>query len=149
MKVNISEVKINDTNPRIISDAKFKKLVASIKEFPEMAEVREIVVNKDMVILGGNMRFRAMQEAGWTEVPIKVVDWPEDKQKEFIIKDNVSGGDWDWEMLANEWEEEKLEQWGLDFASDSASDATQVDVDNLMNTDNFITCPRCKFEFEK
>jgi len=114
-KVKISEVKPNPNNPRLIKDDKFAKLVDSLRNFPEMAEVRPIVVNTDMIILGGNMRFRAMKEAGWKTVPVQVVDWPEDKQREFIIKDNVSGGEWDWEMLANEWDAEQLGDWGIDI----------------------------------
>jgi hypothetical protein len=115
MRLPVGEIKPNPNNPRLIKDDKFKKLVQSLKDFPEMAEVREVVVNKDHVILGGNMRFRAMKEAGWTDVPVKVVDWSEDKQREFVIKDNVSGGEWDWDILANEWKVEQLEEWGLDF----------------------------------
>jgi ParB-like chromosome segregation protein Spo0J len=111
----IKDVKLNPANPRIIKDDKFAKLVQSLKEFPEMANIRPIVCNTDMVILGGNMRFKAMQAAGWKEVPVEVVDWPEDKQAEFVIKDNVSGGEWDWDMLANQWDAEKLEAWGLDL----------------------------------
>jgi len=80
-----------------------------------MAEVRPVVVNTDMVVLGGNMRLKAMREAGWKDVPIEVVDWDEDKQRQFIIKDNVSGGEWDWEMLANEWDADELQEWGLDL----------------------------------
>ena len=81
----ISKIIPNPNNPRLIRDEKFKKLVNSLKEFPEMAKVRPIVVNKDMVVLGGNMRLKAMQEAGWKEAPVEVVDWDEEKQKEFII----------------------------------------------------------------
>jgi ParB-like chromosome segregation protein Spo0J len=92
MKLKVSEIKSNPNNPRFIKDDKFSLLVNSIREFPEMAEVREVVVNKDYMILGGNMRFRAMKEAGWTEIPVKIVDWSEEKQREFVIKDNVSGG---------------------------------------------------------
>jgi ParB-like chromosome segregation protein Spo0J len=113
-KVKISEVKNNPNNPRLIKDDKFKKLVQSLKDLPEMAEVRPIVVNTDMVVLGGNMRLKAMKEAGWKEVPVEVVDWDEDKQKQFIIKDNVGFGEWDWEQLANEWDAEELDAWGLD-----------------------------------
>lgn len=113
--VNIKEVKNNPNNPRLIKDDKFKKLVQSIKDFPEMLNIRPIVVNEDMVILGGNMRYKACLEAGLKEVPIIKVDGlTEEKQREFIIKDNVSGGEWDWDMLANEWESEQLEEWGLD-----------------------------------
>jgi len=111
----IKDIKANPNNPRIIKDDKFKKLVQSIKDLPEMAEVRPIVVNTDMVVLGGNMRLKAMKEAGWKEAPVEIVDWDEDKQRQFIIKDNVSGGEWDWEMLANQWDAEELNEWGLDL----------------------------------
>jgi DNA modification methylase len=114
-RVPIGTIKNNPNNPRVIKDDKFKKLVQSIKDLPEMAEVRPVVVNTDMVVLGGNMRLKAMREAGWKDVPIQVVDWDEDKQRQFIIKDNVSGGEWDWDMLANEWDTEELQEWGLDL----------------------------------
>ena len=113
--VSIKLVKSNPNNPRIIKDDKFKKLVASIKEFPKMLEIRPIVVNDDMIVLGGNMRLKACIHAGLKEVPIiKVSDLTEQEQKQFIIKDNVSGGEWDWNMLANEWDAEELDAWGLD-----------------------------------
>jgi hypothetical protein len=113
--VNIKLVKSNPNNPRIIKDDKFNKLVASIKEFPKMLEIRPIVVNDDMIVLGGNMRLKACIHAGLKEVPIiKVTDLTEQEQKQFIIKDNVSGGEWDWSMLANEWDAEELDAWGLD-----------------------------------
>lgn len=111
----ISEVKLNPNNPRIIKDDKFKKLVQSIKDFPEMLNIRPIVVNQDMIILGGNMRYKACKEAGLKEVPIIITDLSEEKQREFLIKDNTSGGEWDWEVLANEWNSEELEAWGLDM----------------------------------
>ena len=113
--VKLSDVKSNPNNPRLIKNDKFEKLVQSLKDFPEMAKVRPIVVNQDFVVLGGNMRLKAMKEAGWKEVPIEVVDWSEQQQKEFIIKDNVGFGEWEWEMLANEWEADDLEKWGLDL----------------------------------
>jgi len=112
--VKISDVKSNPNNPRLIKDDKFTKLVQSLKDFPEMANVRPIVVNQDFVVLGGNMRLKAMKEAGWKQVPVQVVDWSEQQQKEFIIKDNVGFGEWEWDMLANEWEAADLEKWGLD-----------------------------------
>jgi hypothetical protein len=112
-KISIGKIKLNPSNPRIIKDDKFQKLVKSIQDFPEMKEVRPIVVNEDMVILGGNMRFRAMQEAGVKEVPVVVVDWNEEKQKEFTIKDNLSFVEWDWDSLANDWDNELLNEWGL------------------------------------
>jgi len=113
--VKINSVKLNPNNPRIIKDDKFKKLVQSIKDFPEMLNIRPIVVNQDMIILGGNMRYKACKEAGLKEVPIIVTDLSEEKQREFLIKDNTSGGEWDWEVLANEWNAQELEEWGLDL----------------------------------
>ena len=113
--VKLSEVKTNPNNPRIIKDDKFSKLVKSIQEFPKMLEIRPIVVNADMIVLGGNMRLKACKEAGLKEVPIIFADdLTEDEQKQFIIKDNVGFGEWDWDMLANEWEAEELAEWGLD-----------------------------------
>lgn len=117
-KLPVSEIKLNPNNPRLIKDDKFKKLIQSIKDFPEMANIRPVVLNKDHIILGGNMRFRAMKEAGWKEIPVAIVDLPEDKQREFVIKDNVSGGEWDWDILANEWDTEQLDDWGLDLPKD-------------------------------
>ncbi len=113
-RLPLKDIKNNPNNPRLIKDDKFKKLVQSIKDFPEMLDAREIVVNKDHIILGGNMRFKAAKEAGLTEIPVKIVDWSEEKQREFIIKDNVSGGEWDWDLIANEWDTEELAAWGLD-----------------------------------
>jgi len=113
--VKISEVKLNPNNPRLIKDDKFKKLVQSIKDFPEMLNIRPIVVNQDMIILGGNMRYKACKEAGLKEIPIIKTDLTEEQQREFLIKDNTSGGEWDWEVLANEWDSEQLESWGLDL----------------------------------
>lgn len=120
--LKITEIKNNPNNPRLIKDDKFKKLVTSIQEFPEMLDTREVVVNKDHVILGGNMRFKAAKEAGLKEVPVKIVDWDEDKQRQFIIKDNVSGGEWDWDMMANEWDADELAAWGLDLPADWAEE---------------------------
>jgi ParB-like chromosome segregation protein Spo0J len=113
--VKLSEIKSNPNNPRIIKDDKFRKLVKSIQEFPKMLEIRPIVVNADMIVLGGNMRLKACKEAGLKEVPIIFADdLTEDEQKQFIIKDNVGFGEWDWDMIANEWEPELLEDWGLE-----------------------------------
>ena len=112
--IAISKVRPKSDNPRFIKDEKFKKLVQSIKEFPEMMPVRPIVVNKEMVVLGGNMRLKAMQEAGLDKVWVEVVDWSEEKQREVIIKDNVGFGEWDWDELANTLDYEQLNEWGLD-----------------------------------
>jgi ParB-like chromosome segregation protein Spo0J len=113
--VDIAHIKTNPNNPRIIKDDKYAKLVESIRTFPKMLEIRPIVVNADMIVLGGNMRLRACKEAGLKKIPVIMADdlTPE-QQREFIIKDNVGFGEWDWEMLANEWEAEELDKWGLD-----------------------------------
>jgi hypothetical protein len=114
-KVKISEIKSNPNNPRLIKDDKFHKLVKSIQEFPKMLDIRPIVVNADMIVLGGNMRLKACKEAGLKEVPVIFAeDLTEEEQKEFIIKDNVGFGEWDWDMIANEWDAEQVEEWGLD-----------------------------------
>jgi hypothetical protein len=124
--VKLSEVKLNPNNPRLIKDDKFKKLVQSIKDFPEMLNIRPIVVNQDMIILGGNMRYKACKEAGLKEIPVIVTDLTEEQQKEFLIKDNVSGGEWDWDLL-NEWDTEQLEDWGLDIPIDEKIDKLKED----------------------
>jgi ParB-like chromosome segregation protein Spo0J len=130
--VDIKSIKLNPNNPRLIKDDKFKKLVQSIKDFPEMLDIRPIVVNQDMIILGGNMRYKACQEAGLKEIPIIVTDLTEEQQREFLIKDNVSGGEWDWDMLANEWEVEQLTEWGLDvWEKPSEVDYSILDEEDL------------------
>jgi len=143
--VKISDVKLNPNNPRLIKDDKFKKLVQSIKDFPEMLDIRPIVVNADMVVLGGNMRLKACKEAGLKEVPIIMADnLTEEQQREFLIKDNVSGGEWDWDMLANEWDTEKLDEWGLDLPVDLSvqevleAEEDDYEVPNEINTDIVI-----------
>jgi ParB-like chromosome segregation protein Spo0J len=115
-KVKITEVKGNPKNPRLIKDDKFRKLVKSIQEFPQMLELRPIVVDENNIVLGGNMRLKACKEAGLKEVYIVKADNLTELQKdEFIVKDNVGFGEWDWDMLANEWDTEKLDEWGLDL----------------------------------
>jgi hypothetical protein len=114
-QVKIHKVKGNPSNPRIIKNDKFKKLVKSIQEFPEMLKLRPIVVDEDMMVLGGNMRLKASKDAGLKEVWIEVAEGlTEEQKKEFIVKDNVGFGEWEWDMLANEWDSSKLEDWGLD-----------------------------------
>jgi DNA modification methylase len=128
--VKINEVKSNPNNPRIIKDDKFKKLVASIKELPQMLELRPIVVNEDMVVLGGNMRLKACKEAGLKEIPIiKASELNEEQQRAFIIKDNVGFGEWDWDALANEWDAEQLEEWGLDVPNFEGVELDAVEDD--------------------
>jgi hypothetical protein len=111
----ISKIKNNPNNPRLVKDDKFEKLVNSIKTFPEMLKIRPIVVNKDFIVLGGNMRLKACRAAGLKEIPIiQASQLTEEQQKEFIIKDNVGFGEWDWEMISAEWDVEQVEEWGLD-----------------------------------
>jgi DNA modification methylase len=133
--VNLSDIKRNPNNPRLIKDDKFAKLVKSIREFPEMLRIRPIVVNSDMVVLGGNMRLRACAEAGLKEVPIIMADeLTEEQQREFIIKDNVGFGEWEWEMIASDWDVQELEEWGLDVPDFGA---TELEAEE----DDFDTTP--------
>ena len=131
MKLEINKLKPNVNNPRIIKDDKFKKLVKSIKEFPEMLELRPIVVDEQMTILGGNMRHKACIEAGLKEVYIKIAKGlTEDQKKEFIVKDNVGFGEWEWDILANEWNSEELVEWGLDVW------INEDDIKEIQNPEN-------------
>jgi DNA modification methylase len=141
-KVKISEVKTNPKNPRLIKDDKFKKLVKSIQEFPQMLELRPIVVDENNIVLGGNMRLKACKEAGLKEVYIvKAENLTEQQKDEFIVKDNVGFGEWDWDMLANEWDTEKLDEWGLDLPVDLSvqevleAEEDDYEVPNEINTD--------------
>jgi len=130
-QVKISKVKGNPDNPRIIKNDKFKKLVKSIQEFPEMLKLRPIVVDEDMMVLGGNMRLKASKDAGLKEVWIEVAEGlTEEQKKEFIVKDNVGFGEWEWDMLANEWDSSKLTEWGLDVW------LNEDDIKELKNPDN-------------
>jgi len=134
--INIQEVKPNENNPRFIKDYKFKKLVKSIKEFPQMLKLRPIVVNSDMVVLGGNMRLKACKEAGLKEVYIlKADDLTEEQQREFIVKDNVGFGEWDWDVLGNEWNTQQLEDWGMDILL-SDDDIEEMNNPNNEETEN-------------
>jgi hypothetical protein len=113
--VDIKEIKSNNENPRYIKDEKFNSLVQSIKDFPEMLEKRPLVVDENMIVIGGNMRLKALQKAGIKEVHIDIAKgWSDKQKKEFIIKDNISFGEWDWNVLANDWLPEDLNEWGLD-----------------------------------
>jgi site-specific DNA-methyltransferase (adenine-specific) len=135
--VKISEVKPNPKNPRIIKDGKFQKLVKSIQEFPDMLNKRPLVVFTDVdnkyVVLGGNMRLKACKEIGLKEIPIIIADeWTEEQKNEFLIKDNVGFGEWDWDSLANEWDAEKLDDWGLDLPVDlSVQEELEAEEDDF------------------
>jgi ParB-like chromosome segregation protein Spo0J len=132
-RATIGTIIPNPKNPRIIKDDKFKKLVKSIQEFPQMLELRPIVVDSNMVVLGGNMRLKACIAAGLKEVPIIIADKLTDAQKdEFIIKDNVGFGEWDWDLLANEWEVKDLFNWGVDIPSAYFDDDKEPEFDKDM-----------------
>jgi len=137
--VNINEISLNTgqikglpQNPRFIKDEKFNKLVKSIKEFPDMLNIRPIVVNGDRVILGGNMRYRACQVAGIKKIPIIIAENLTLQQtKQFLIKDNVGFGEWDYDILGNEWEQDELSEWGLEIFP-----ATELDLDDFFSDEN-------------
>jgi len=170
-RVPLNEVNLNPNNPRIIKDDKFKKLVNSIREFPEMLEIKPIIVDEDNVILGGNMRYIACKQLGLTHVPVvTALNLTESQKQEFLIKDNVSYGEWDWDALANEYEFDNLIDWGVDvvtWKSDytpeynpvfDTSDVTREEVEkrahelakNMVKTMQLTTicCPECGYEFE-
>jgi DNA modification methylase len=133
--VKISEVKPNPKNPRIIKDGKFQKLVKSIQEFPDMLNKRPLIVFTDVdnkyVVLGGNMRLKALNELKFKEIPVIIADeWTEEQKAEFLIKDNVGFGEWDWDKLANEWDAEKLDEWGLDLPIDLHVEELEAEEDN-------------------
>lgn len=141
--VAINLIKANPNNPRIIKDDKFNKLVKSIAEFPKMLQLRPIVVNADNIVLGGNMRLKACKEAGLKEVYIiEAKDLTDAEQQQFIIKDNVGFGEWDWDVLANEWDADKLAEWGLNLL---AIEKNEIDKDNTKSSQTL--CPNCLTEF--
>ena len=139
-KVKINQIKANPNNPRNIKDVEFKKLVKSLKKFPEMLELRPIVVNKHNLILGGNMRYRAAIEAGLDEVYIiKALGFTQEQEDEFIIKDNISFGNWDWDILANQWEQEELYDFGLlANLSDNFEESFFEEEKEILQDDNVI-----------
>lgn len=133
-KVKVKDLVLNPINPRTIKDEKFKQLKKSISEFPEMLGARPIVVNNKMEVLGGNMRLRAMLDLGIEYADVVVTNFTDEQQAEFIIKDNLSFGEWDWDALANEWDSEKLQDWGLDipvFDNDFSGKNAEIDTDAM------------------
>ena len=131
MKLAINQIQSNIDNPRIIKSDKFKKLVNSIKEFPEMLELRPIVIDENNIILGGNMRYKACIEAGLNEVPVKIAKNLSEKQKqEFIVKDNINFGEWDWDILGNDWSTKELTDWGLDVWQNE-DDINETNLDDM------------------
>ena len=136
----ITQIKSNPNNPRLIKDHKFKQLVKSIQDFPQMLELRPIVIDENNMVLGGNMRLKACLEAGLTDVPvIHANNLSEAQKKEFIIKDNISFGEHDWDALANEWNIIELDEWGLDIPAFANNDIEQPKD----NAKGGKTCPNC------
>ena len=148
--MNINEIKPNPNNPRLIKDHKFKQLVKSIQDFPQMLELRPIVIDENNMVLGGNMRLKACIEAGLTDVPvIHANNLSEEKKKEFIVKDNVGYGEWDWDDLANNWDAEELTQWGLDIPNfDVIDEKEQIDLSDKLKSEFKIEII-CKSEEEQ
>jgi ParB-like chromosome segregation protein Spo0J len=150
--VAINSIKANPNNPRIIKDDKFNKLVKSIAEFPKMLQLRPIVVDANNIVLGGNMRLKACKEAGLKEVYIiEAKNLTDSEQQQFIIKDNVGFGEWDWDALANEWDADNLKDWGLDVPkyNDVNFEDIKSTEDREMDKQNkIVTCPKCLNKFE-
>ncbi len=126
-QLKLSEIKANKENPRILKDEKYRQLKKSIQDFPEMLELREIVVDENYVILGGNMRYKVLKDLKFETVNAKIVTGLSDEQKkEFIVKDNVNVGDWDFELLSS-WDSDSLKDWGLDLEFDTYENS-EIDV---------------------
>ena len=141
--VPISSIYPNKENPRIVNKAKFEKLKKSIQDFPEMLQLRPIIVNENYIVLGGNMRYKALVELGYKEVPIiKAEDLTERQAQEFIVKDNLSFGDWDWDILANEWDSVDLEDWGLDVWQNEDDIIAHEDT-TKDNKEDKVVCALC------
>ena len=148
--VKLSQINLNPDNPRRISENDMARLVKSVQEFPDMMKLREIVVDETMTILGGNMRFLALRKIGAKEVAAKIVNGLTPEQKrEFIIKDNASSGEWDFDALANGWGELPLVEWGVDGIPKPgpADDVGEGEPDNEQEKPDIIICPKCSHEF--
>ena len=155
MLVKIAKLKANPSNPRTLRDEKFLKLKKSIEDFPDMLNKRPIIAVTDtdgkLMVLGGNMRLRACQDLGLKEVPVMLADeWTEEQRREFLIKDNVGFGEWDWDQLANEWDAKELADWGLDIPKVPDFDAGTMDDQGSLDqiAPKFIACPHCGKEFD-
>lgn len=154
--MKISELIRNPKNPRLITEASFRKLVASLEEFPQMMELRPIVIDEDGIVLGGNMRLQALSYLGHDELPdnwVRRIEGLSEKQKrEFVIKDNASFGEWDWDVLANEWSDLPLNSWSIEIpAFDFTADADKLGGDETETTKrnpNAIICPSCGYEID-
>ena len=129
-QIDVKNIKENPENPRYIKDERFDKLVKSIKDFPDMLEKRPLVLDENKMVLGGNMRLKAIKKAGIKKVWVDIAKgWSDDQKKEFIIKDNIGYGEWDWDILANEWEIKELSEWGLDLPKIYFDEDKEPDID--------------------
>lgn len=151
-KVKLSEIKLNPDNPRLISDVDMERLVKSLHDFPEMTQLREIVVDESLTVLGGNMRTMALRKVGMKECTVKIVSGLTDEQKrEFVIKDNGSMGEWDFDLLANGWSDLPLDDWGVDLPEDWLNELDLSDLPAEGSGEekkNETTCPKCGFKYE-
>ena len=142
--VPINKIKPNASNPRVIKTLKFKKLVKSIKELPSMLKLRPIVVDENYIILGGNMRYKACIEAGLKEIPIIVAnELTEDEKQAFVIKDNLSFGDWDYDLLSNEWDSVELDDWGLDVWQNEDDINNAIETEEPKPNSDRVVCALC------
>jgi ParB-like chromosome segregation protein Spo0J len=154
MNIAISRLKANPSNPRVLRDDKFMKLKNSIRDFPDMLNKRPIVAVTDtdgkLMVLGGNMRLRACMDLKLKEVPVILADeWTEEQRREFIIKDNVGFGEWDWDQLANEWDAIELADWGLDIPKVPDFEPVGMDEQPRLDEKTPIECPKCGHEFTR
>jgi len=150
-KLKLNQIKLNPDNPRQISEKQIDLLVKSLQDLPEMMQLREIIVDENMVILGGNMRFRALQKIGEKEAPVKIVTGlTPDQKREFIIKDNASFGQWDMDALANLWSDLPLVEWGVGLPADWVEPLDELKLPREgtgAEKENKTTCPKCGFEY--
>ena len=141
--VRIETIQGNKDNPRLVNKAKYEKLKKSIQDFPEMLNLRPLIVNEHNVILGGNMRYKALVELGYKEIPvIRAEDLTERQAQEFIVKDNLSYGDWDFDRLANEWDSVELEDWGLDVWQNE-DDLIAHEEEETKEKEDKVVCALC------
>ena len=170
-RLKTSQIKLNENNPRIIKDDKFRKLVKSLKDFPEMLELRPIIIDENNMVLGGNMRTLAAKTLGLKDLPvIRANNLTEEQKQEFVIKDNINFGDWDWDIVANLYEQNTIEDWGVEVVgwnqtfvpefnpSFTADEVTQQEVEKraqemakeIVKTLQLksVICPSCEYEFE-
>jgi len=144
--MNINDIKLNPNNPRYIKDDRYQKLKKNMQEFPKMMKLRPIITDDEGVILGGNMRYLAMKDLGYTEIPegwvVKASELTEEERKRFTITDNIPYGDWDYDILANEWDMTELQDWGIELPEiEINTEEDEFDVDKAIEE---VKEPICK-----